>query len=84
MLSSVSAWRNIDIDFSHVEFYFAIVDCFEVMPRPVAKARVEDLVLNWWNRQVRFMLQYVHNQLKLSTYNQEGFWPHGNYAGLPS
>jgi hypothetical protein len=44
-LSSVSAWCNFDIDFGHVEFYFAIVDCFEVMPRPVAKARVEDLLI---------------------------------------
>jgi hypothetical protein len=56
----------VDIDFSHAEFYHAIVDCFEVTPGPVAQARVEDL-LAWWNRLV-FLLSYAYerNQLNLS------------------
>lgn len=48
-LSNAGAWRITDIDFSHDEFYTAIVDYFEVTPGPDAKARVEEL-LAWWNR----------------------------------
>jgi hypothetical protein len=48
-LSSVNAWRVVDIDFNHEEFYTAIVDYFEVTPGPVAQAHVNNL-LAWWNR----------------------------------
>ena len=63
-LSSSSAWRDMDIDFSHAEFYHAIVNCFEVTPGPVAQARVDDL-LAWWNRLV-FLPSYEHDRLNLS------------------
>jgi len=63
-LSSSSAWRDVDIDFSHAEFYHAIVDCFEVTRGPVAQARVDDL-LAWWNRLV-FLPSYEHDWLNLS------------------
>jgi hypothetical protein len=53
-LSSATAWRDIDIDFSHSEFYSAIVDYFEVTPGPVAQGRVDDL-LRWWNKLVIMM-----------------------------
>lgn len=43
------AWHVVDINFSHVEFYGAIVDYFEVTPGPRAQARVDEL-LEWWNR----------------------------------
>lgn len=50
-LSSGNAWKPSHIDFSHVEFYAAIVDYFEVTPGPVAQAHVDDL-LAWWDRYV--------------------------------
>jgi hypothetical protein len=48
-LSCANAWRIVDIDFNHEEFYTAIVDYFEVSPGPIAQAHVADL-LAWWNR----------------------------------
>ena len=48
-LSSANVWREVDIDFSYSEFYKAIVDYFEVMPGPVARARIA-VLLAWWNQ----------------------------------
>jgi hypothetical protein len=48
-LSSPNAWRVVDIDFNHDEFYMAITDYFEITPGPVAAAEVANL-LAWWNR----------------------------------
>jgi len=42
---------DMNIDFSDAEFYHAIVECFEVTPGPVARARVDDLFA-WWNRKI--------------------------------
>jgi len=53
-----------DIDFSHAEFYHAIVNCFEVTLGPITQARVDDL-LAWWNRLV-FLPSYEHDWLNLS------------------
>jgi hypothetical protein len=64
-LSSMSAWRDMDIDFSHVDFYSAVVSYFEVTPGPVAKTRVDDL-LDWWNRSVIFLPLYLRIQLTIS------------------
>ncbi|KIM84518.1 hypothetical protein PILCRDRAFT_385422 [Piloderma croceum F 1598] len=50
-LSSANAWRVVDIDFNHEEFYTVIVDYFEITPGPVAAADVANL-LAWWNRKV--------------------------------
>ena len=63
-LSSANAWRDVDIDFNHIEFYSAIVDYFELTPGPVTLARVDDL-LAWWNRLVSIIFD-CYNQLSLS------------------
>jgi hypothetical protein len=47
-LSNGGSWRTVDIDFHHDIFYVAIVDYFEVIPGPIAQARVNGL-LAWWN-----------------------------------
>jgi hypothetical protein len=46
-LSSATAWRDIDLDFNHHEFYSTIVNYFEVTPDPVAQAHVDDLLAGW-------------------------------------
>ncbi|KAG1794824.1 uncharacterized protein HD556DRAFT_1236392 [Suillus plorans] len=48
-LSSAGAWRIIDDDFNHNEFYHNIVDYFELPSSPDAAQDVENLLL-WWNR----------------------------------
>ncbi|KAG2358664.1 hypothetical protein BDR07DRAFT_1294316 [Suillus spraguei] len=48
-LSSAGAWRIIDDDFDHNEFYHNIVDYFELPSSPDAAKDVENLLL-WWNR----------------------------------
>ncbi|KAI9449216.1 hypothetical protein HD554DRAFT_2175775 [Boletus coccyginus] len=48
-LSSLTCWRVIDNDFDAHGFYHNIVDYFEAPPGPVAKARVQELLL-WWDR----------------------------------
>lgn len=48
-LSSGTSWRLVDIDFSHVEFYSAIIDFFEAPPGPRAQAKADEL-LAWWNK----------------------------------
>ncbi|KAF7970326.1 hypothetical protein HWV62_24346 [Athelia sp. TMB] len=50
-LSSGTSWKLVDIDFSHVEFYAAIVDFFENPARPRSKAKA-DALLAWWNLQI--------------------------------
>jgi len=50
-LPSVTAWRGVDIDFDHNEFYTSIIDHFEVTPGPRTQAGVQEL-LAWWNEQV--------------------------------
>lgn len=50
-LSSATAWNSMDGLFNYQEFYYACVDYFELVPGPVAQARVTHL-LEWWNRQV--------------------------------
>ncbi|KZP15450.1 hypothetical protein FIBSPDRAFT_750186, partial [Athelia psychrophila] len=37
------------IDFSHIEFYTAIIDFFEATPGPLAQAKADEL-LAWWNK----------------------------------
>ncbi|KAG2117395.1 hypothetical protein BD769DRAFT_1672622 [Suillus cothurnatus] len=48
-LSSAGAWRIIDDDFDHNEFYHNIVDYFELPSSPDAAKEAENLLL-WWNR----------------------------------
>jgi hypothetical protein len=48
-LPSATAWRGVDIDFDHNEFYTGIIDHFEVTPGPRAQAGVQEL-LAWWNK----------------------------------
>ncbi|KAF7973006.1 hypothetical protein HWV62_16384 [Athelia sp. TMB] len=50
-LSNTTSWRLVDIDFSQVEFYGAIVDFFESTPGPRTQANAEKL-LAWWNMQI--------------------------------
>ncbi|KAG2056605.1 hypothetical protein BDR06DRAFT_879719 [Suillus hirtellus] len=48
-LLSCGSWQNINDDFEHDQFYVYIVDYFENLPTPTAKASVDALLL-WWNR----------------------------------
>jgi hypothetical protein len=48
-LSSATAWNSMDGLFNYQEFYYACVDYFEIVPGPVAQARVTNL-LEWWNK----------------------------------
>jgi hypothetical protein len=48
-LSSSGSWTECESDFNYSEFYNAIVDYFEVVPGPVAQARIGEL-LTWWTR----------------------------------
>ena len=48
-LSSGMSWRPSNINFSHIDFYAAIVDFFEDTPGPVAQTTIANL-LRWWNR----------------------------------
>ena len=43
------SWRPSNINFSHIDFYVAIVDFFEDTPGPVAQTTIANL-LSWWNR----------------------------------
>lgn len=52
-MSTGNTWKVSYIDFSHLEFYGAIVEYFEAPPGPVAQAQVDSL-LAWWNRWVTF------------------------------
>jgi len=48
-LSSLNSWNEVDADFSHRDFYNAIVDYFEVTTGPVAQRNSTEL-LHWWNK----------------------------------
>lgn len=48
-LSNTTTWCVVDIDFSNVDFYTAIVDFFEVNPGPRNQAKADELLV-WWNR----------------------------------
>ncbi|KAG2152856.1 hypothetical protein DEU56DRAFT_908040 [Suillus clintonianus] len=50
-LSSCGAWRIIDDEFDHRQFYIYIIDYFEQPPTSAAKASI-DALLVWWNRTV--------------------------------
>ncbi|KAG1841182.1 hypothetical protein C8R48DRAFT_620395 [Suillus tomentosus] len=50
-LSSCGAWRIVDDEFDHRQFYIYIVDYFEHPPTSAAKASVDSLLV-WWNRKV--------------------------------
>ncbi|KIJ58306.1 hypothetical protein HYDPIDRAFT_119690 [Hydnomerulius pinastri MD-312] len=50
-LSSLSSWRIFDGDFDANAFYQNVVEYFEATPGPVAKAKVQALLL-WWDRKV--------------------------------
>jgi hypothetical protein len=48
-LSSLNSWNEVDADFSHRDFYNAIVDYFEVPTGRVAQRNSTEL-LRWWNK----------------------------------
>ncbi|KAG1906264.1 uncharacterized protein F5891DRAFT_942358 [Suillus fuscotomentosus] len=50
-LSSCGAWRIVDDEFDHRQFYTYTIDYFEHPPTPAAKASIDTLLV-WWNRKV--------------------------------
>jgi hypothetical protein len=48
-MSSLNTWNETDIDFNYRDFYYAIIDYFEVTPGPVAQQHTSEL-LHWWNK----------------------------------
>ncbi|KAF7976661.1 hypothetical protein HWV62_5999 [Athelia sp. TMB] len=75
-LSNATAWRLIDIDFSHVEFYAAIVDFFETTPGPRAQASADKL-LEWWNKSLDETLEHhkSHSALIVTQVHPWRDWP---------
>ncbi|KAG1873477.1 hypothetical protein C8R48DRAFT_746185 [Suillus tomentosus] len=45
------AWRIVDDEFDHRQFYIYIIDYFEHPPTSAAKASIDTLLV-WWNRKV--------------------------------
>jgi hypothetical protein len=68
-LSSANTWRTVDIEFDHVEFYRAIINYFEVMPGPVGKAHVDNLLV-WWNWYVYVVVDIITDL----TGSQQNIW----------
>ncbi|KAG1895701.1 uncharacterized protein F5891DRAFT_1193873 [Suillus fuscotomentosus] len=50
-LSRVSSWRTVDSDFDYEIFWTNIVTCFELVPGPVTRHKMNAL-LEWWTRKV--------------------------------
>ncbi|KAG1907974.1 uncharacterized protein F5891DRAFT_974567 [Suillus fuscotomentosus] len=49
--SNCGAWRIVDDEFDHRQFYTYTIDYFEHPPTPAAKASIDTLLV-WWNRKV--------------------------------
>lgn len=63
-LSSCGAWRIVDDEFDHRQFYIYIIDYFEHPPTSAAKASIDTLLV-WWNRWVCCKLSVVRTFLTL-------------------
>ncbi|KAI9573051.1 hypothetical protein HD554DRAFT_2013750, partial [Boletus coccyginus] len=65
-LSGLTCWHLIDGDFNTNEFYQNIINYFEAPPGPVAKSRVQELLL-WWDRKVFGFQREIAHPLEVVT-----------------
>ncbi|KAG2095255.1 hypothetical protein BD769DRAFT_1394945 [Suillus cothurnatus] len=89
-LSSCGSWQNVNDDFKHDQFYVYIVDYFENLPTPTAKASV-DALLMWWNCGIPVFIidcpvsLSIHPCPGWGTYYSSGSSvPSGNFKSTPN